>query len=291
MCHDHPSQKSVSKQRVFVGRNIITTRTADSEGVTWYFADQYSLASQVCWVYGPYTTEARPERNYARDTEADWLAVVAHMLARTDVAFEEYVDLNNFLTSNARINMPGSNSALLQFLRLQMLDKAAAAAGRDGWLVSAPLKFAWLIEHLEYDEIAAEWYVPPKRYWDLFDANPDEPWAEEAAWRAEQAHIPVDECYSDCILDLIVRQPLQYWKRLPAGAHIRETLARGAELAKAASDGACYDLDPAHPGRVSTSPVPPATVAEIRGSLTTISNPEKQDILRFLADAERKCGR
>lgn len=175
-----------------------------------------------------------------------------------------------------------------------MLDKAAGAAGRVDLIdlmTASPLQFAWLSDRLEYFEPGAEWYVPAQRYWDLFDANPNAPWAEEAAWTAEQALIPGDECYSDCILGLIAKVPMQYWKRLPAGAHIREALARGAELAKAASDGACYDLDPAHPGRVSASPVPSGIVAEIRASLANIANPEKRDILKFLDDAERKCAR
>jgi hypothetical protein len=291
VCHDSPAQQSAAQRGKLFGRNIVTTRDVDADGAQWYFADQYSIPTHACWVYGPYTTESRPhsvpsgpytKEDSIRDMEADWLAVLDHLLARTDADFEEYVEVDNGLTAI---------TPLLQFRRLQILDRAGGVASQDDQLYDSPLKLAWLISHLEKDPFGGDWFVPPQKYWDLFDANRYAPWAEEVAWTAEQIDIPRDECFADCMLNVLVQQPLQYWKRLPAGAHIHETLVQGAEYAKAAAETACMDLDPAQPGKQSLFALSPEIVAEIRAGLADVSGVEKGEILKVLDDADRKCAK
>ena len=294
VCHETAEGGSKAGNAIGPAANIISTRRVDSEGVTWYFADQFSTRDRPCWVYGPYTVESRPhsvssgpytDADFARDFQADWVDVLDHILMRGDAGFEEYVNIDNILTAVTKED-PELNAGLFQLRWLQMLSKAAGAA--DESFGRSPLKIAWLISHAEKDPFGVGWYIAPKRYWDLFDANKDAPWAEEAAWAAEQIDLPRDECFSDCMLDLLVNRPLQYWKRIPAGLHARDALALARTIAQSVAEMACSDGKPAAD---SQSPVSREVVADVRASLANVAYPEKGDILKSLDEAERKCAK
>jgi hypothetical protein len=61
--------------------------------------------------------------------EADWVEVLDHIIGRTDVDFEEYVEVDNLLLRPRANDVPGADSPHLEFRRLQMINKAAEAAG------------------------------------------------------------------------------------------------------------------------------------------------------------------
>jgi len=286
VCRSSPARNATAGGDRLVGHDLVATRSVEADGATWYLADGFSTPAHACWVYGPYTTVSREWMDRARNTEADWLAVLDHVIARTDVALEEYVTVDNLLSALVKDEIPGSDSALLRYRWLQMLDKAGGAAGGAATPAGSPLQWAWLASHLEMDPFGRDWYVPAQRYWDLFDANRGVPRAEEIAWTAVRVDTPRDECYSNCLLNVIVKQQLPYWKRLPRGAHIQDVLAEAAKLAQSAVDEACYERAP---GATSQSPVPAETVAEIRDSLVRVAAPEKLQILRLLEEVERRC--
>ena len=238
LCHDQPSQNSPSAQGPAVGQDLVTTRHDDTSGEIWYFADQYSKRGRACWIYGPYTAETSPHSvpsgpytaaDFAQDAERDWLAVLDHILSRTDAAFDEYVDIDNNLAWLQK-NHPDANTIRVRFRSLQMLQKAADLATADP-SDPPPLKRAWLESRFDRNPFGGNWYVSPQKFWNLYDADPNSPQAEEIAWTAEQIPLPADECMSNCLLDAIMNQPQQYWKRLPAGPHLRDALALATKMA------------------------------------------------------------
>jgi hypothetical protein len=296
VCHVSPGGKTDTGNAIPVGGDVLTGQSAYADGATWYVAQQYSTPNRPCWIYGPYTTESREHRvssgrysseQFALDTESDWVAVLDHIQARRDVDFEEYVGLDNMLGSIIGAT-PAANGSLLQYRRLQMLDRAAAQASTNASAPVSPLKLAWLRSKFNRNEFGATWFIPPERYWSVYDAGPGASWAEDVAWTAEQAEVPRDECYSECLLELIEKQPMQYWSRLPAGKHVHEALEQGSSLAKSALETACYDnLPPAD----SISPVPRRMVTEIRRSLTNVHDSGRAEVENYLGAAERKCGK
>jgi hypothetical protein len=291
-CRKGPSASSASLGRVQIGDYFGVKGTADEGGAAWYLAGGPLIGlvtTQPCWIYGSYTADVLDGSLDARDTEARWLAVLDHVLARNDATFEEDVEVDALLSWWSWF--PGTNTPLIQLRRLQLIAKAGSLVEdsiRD-ILASSPLKLAWLESHLKFFEPGRVWYVPAERYWELFDANPTAPWAEQAAWAAQHPQLP--ECeYNACALDTVIEGSLQYWKRLPAGAHIHEVLTDALEEAKYAAHVAPFGCDRSKPRQQWDSPVPPTIVAEIRASLAPVTAPEKDDILKFLDEAERICG-
>jgi hypothetical protein len=206
------------------------------------------------------------------------LALLDVVLARGDVGFEEYLPLSGCLTAS------DSDSGLMRFRQLQVLNKAGLSASRASGTLDAA-EATWLDSRLERDPFGGNWFVPPQRYWDLFDANREQPWAEEAAWEAARISLPRDECFSNCMLDLMVREKMPYWTRLPAGTHIRNVLAGAAEYAKYAAEMVCES---------GSRMVSRERVETIRVSLRRVGDcPEKREILRSLSRALARppCGR
>jgi hypothetical protein len=159
-------------------------------------------------------------------------------------------------------------------------------------LLRDPLKASWIELHrdvLGIDHFGGGWYVRAEPFWKIYDAHKEVSWADELAWTAAQHRYPTDECYSDCVLKLLSATAMQYWTRRPNGDSIDKAIQSGISMAKYAASLACYDRDPARPGRSSDSPVPPALVREIRESLATVSHSGKLDLLGFLTEAERRC--
>lgn len=127
-------------------------------------------------------------------------------------------------------------------------------------------------------------------YRKLYDKYKNEQWADELAWTASQHTPPTDECMSDCVLDAkIIQGPQQYWSRLPGGAHVKEALREAIEMAAYAAGMACYDRGLGSQEKRSDSPVSPALLDSIRGSLGPVTVPEKRDLLVQLDEAERRC--
>jgi hypothetical protein len=297
VCRVEPDQKSRPAQPLPVGTVIGVTRQRRVQGTSWYF-DSWRISTRApsCWVHGPSTMAPVPD-----DPEPVLLAVLDRLLRRSDLRFEAYVEAENLLTSDGFLSPDGRRnyagtfaaSGLLQFRRLQLLDRALALSAAQKQAVDRdPLKTAWMTSHQDlvaFFEPAGRWHVRPQAYWSLLERNADALWADDLAWTAAGHTSGVDECYSDCALQLIVDGPLQYWIRFPHGAHIVEALRRATELASGVAAMACSDRDPAHPERKTESPVPHAVVEQISSSLADVTPGNTRDILRSLAEAERKC--
>jgi hypothetical protein len=292
-CYAAPDRASAVKRPIPVGTNFLVRREQQGDGTTWYFIDQGN--SMSCWLPGASTVEV----DY-RQSELAYLKMLDRMIERRDVRFEGYVEVDNLLADYAAQGSSRGQritaSGLLQFHRLLMLEHALSAPGapRDYRIEGEPLKKAWMLDHpglIAYDEPGGSWYMRAQPYWDLYERNKQASWADDLAWVAATRYVGGDECYSDCILGKIIDRPLQYWTRLPTGAHVADAIQRGSELAKIAADQAC-EKNPANlPDQPSESPVPHALVEQIRNSLTDVARPAKLDILNSLDEAERKCGR
>jgi hypothetical protein len=293
VCHSRPTADTTTPRGLPLGTFLPVTRETQADGTIWYFdAGATTGEHPSCWVFGPNTAlldVLNPDRLR--------LAILDHILAREEVKLDEYVEVENFLTENNDSRFPSVGAripGLLRFRLLQVLDRALQTTemqnvgGRFG---GEPLKRAWVLRHSDlfvFDEPGAEWYVEPGHYWELFEANRNEPWAEELAWYAASLPTHTDECYSNCVLQQLVDRPLQYWTRYPVGPHIAEALSRGADRAHVAAEGACERTSPEIKEQTT---VPRERLTEIRTSLTKVTHSGKEPILKSLVDIEQKCRR
>jgi hypothetical protein len=270
-CHNGPSLSAATGSALRIASHVVTDRKVQAEGATWH---SLGSAQTPCWIYGPNTIESDPN-----NPVSSWMAMVDHQLARKDVRFVQYVQLDNLLSET---------SGQLDFKLLQLLDQVLSGSEGTREAIGAdPLKQAWVRSHsslVSYFDPSGQWSVLTKPYWDVYERSKGESWTEEFAWFASQHGPGTDECYSDCVLSVkIIQGPLQYWSRFPTGVHIAEAIQQGAEFAKYAASMACYEKD--------ESPVPKDLVEHIRTSLVPVVHLGKQDILKSLDEAERACRR
>jgi hypothetical protein len=251
------------------------------EGIGISISGGVSGQSSACWVYGPLTTEFAHS-----NPQPALMAVVDHILHRSDpVRFEDYVAVDNLLTYDYPSDL--YSSGLLQFRRLSMIERAVSLPAATRRLVAKdPLMRAWFLSHpgpLTFFEPDGRWFLEPETYWDLYEKYKQAPWAEELAGAAAQLFVPRDECFADCVLQVIHRTYQQYWTRLPHGALINEVIGKAAARAKYASQMVCYD-----------APVPRPFLDAMRTSLAGVTAPGKHEILMSLNELEKaqeKCRR
>jgi len=280
------AQPNVSAEKVHtykLGDLVSVTMESQEDGTSWYFdAWRISGQSPSCWIYGPLTTEFGDS-----NLETALLAVMDHVLQRTNEArFEDYVAVENLLAED-RFSSVVSSSGILQFRRLRLINQVLSREDARGHALDRePLKKAWVLAHLalvRYFDPADEWVMRPETYWNLYEQYKQAPWAEELAWAAAQLHIPGDECYADCLLDTIDKTFLQYWTRYPNGYAISQAVTEAARIAKGAADIACFDA------KNADFVVPRPLIENIRNSLVNVTAPEKRQVLNYLDQIERKC--
>jgi hypothetical protein len=285
-CRPQPDLAASTPERIPPGDKIWVTRQTQVGQTTWY-VDGFRGGNPwpVCWVYGPSTVEFNEEQ-----PGPGWLAMLDHILARNDVKFEEYVEVDNALEAaeSPQDRKAIDESGPIQFRRLQMIERMLRGddAVRDAVNGDA-LKRAWILGHkelVEYYEPSGAWWLRKEPYRVLLERYKSEAWAEEIAWSLTPGG-PGDECYSDCVLERIVNGPMWYLSRYPAGAHAHAAMKDAVELASYAAGMACNKDDPPD----VKGPVSHEVVQKIRDSLAKITLPEKEEILRSLDEAERKC--
>jgi hypothetical protein len=277
-CHSLPDESSPIAQRYHLGDVVGASKsTKGPGGRTWYFDSWRVMGiSPTCWLPANATvpfSRDRPEQGFA--------AVAQYTLAHDTASFEALVDAENFLVEPNHYGTVGESplptSGLLQFRRLQLIERAAKLVDAHG-LEDAPVKRAWVIAHRDvpyFFEPDARWFVANEKYWALYDANQRAPWAEELAAYAGQRVLPADECGSDCFLSMIAGGPQQYWTRLPNGPSIRKALSLALELA----DYAIKAIDEEAPTR--------AAIDSVRSSLARVGAPEQLALLDRLARLDR----
>ncbi len=122
-CHVSPNTASDLSFAIPLGGAIHVTRVMQTDGVTWYF-DAWLVTSDKpsCWVYGPATIAGDGTNRQFLE-----LPVLDHVLARTNVALDGYVEVENFLSGDPAWRAPSGRvqiSELVGFRYLQMLDRA-----------------------------------------------------------------------------------------------------------------------------------------------------------------------
>ena len=271
VCRAQPSRNAPKVVTLRLGEIRGFSREARAEGGIWYFDE----GRPSCWVPGPLTAEF-----VAGKPESALLAVADHILQRKDpVTFGEYVEAEHLLLNEA-FSSSLQSSGLLQFRRLQIVERVTRVPSALGRIVDTdPLKKAWFIAHrdlLRYFEPDDAWYIRPQPYWSLFEKNKDAQWAEQIATTVALRVISSDECYSDCSLSKIVQGPLQYWTRYPNGKSIHEALQKAISHATYVVETSIYNAPPQ------------PTLNEIRRSLANVTAPEKRRLLDLLDEADRK---
>ncbi len=66
---------------------------------------------------------------------------------------------------------------------------------------------------------------PGRAVWELFERHRNAAEAEQIAWVAATTPVYSDECYTDCVLSIIVQTYLPYWRAFPKGAPSRRLSA------------------------------------------------------------------
>ena len=219
------------------------------------------------------------------------LTILDHILARADVTFDEFVAVENYLLdSDPKWKSEAGRkqvSGLLRFRWLQLLSRALKTEGFNSPTpggFSPPLVESWRINHGDLLEIfgpSGDWYVPITHLWKVFESNKTAPWAEELVWYVANLPVQHDECEDVCVLaGYIEQRVLQYWTHFPTGPHIVEALTHASQQIQGVASGDCESKDDEI-----------KLVAEIRRSLSKVTNPAKRAILNSLAEIEHKCAK
>lgn len=287
-CRAQPGLAAPALARILPGDQIRVQLKTQVGQVTWYVDESHSYApSPPCWVFGPATVEL-DEKNPG----PGWLAMLDRVLARKDVKFEEYVEVDNALEEAGdwlrQDRKAIDESGLIQFRRLQMIEQMLGGDDAANDAVNGnPLKKAWILGHkdlVQYSEPSGHWWLRKAPYRELLERYKGEAFAEEIAW-ALTPDGPGDECDANCILEQIADGPMWYLSRYPAGAHAQAAMKDAMEGASQAAGMACsMDLPPDW-----RDPVKQDVVQKIRDALAKITLPGKPEILRSLNEAEQNC--
>lgn len=280
-CRERPDTSAPVVYTYRLGQPFGIRTPSQDPDTTWLFDDWHVTRTKPnCWVESSVTTPFR------RDHPEPALIVLAdRMLKRADkVRFEEYVTAENLLVGPYAASL--GSSGPLQYRRLLLVSKAADAMHAQYGVTENTLATAWALGHsdmLRHSPFSSNWYPLTAPYWSLYEVQRHEPWADDLAWTAAQLRPPLDECYSDCVLEnLVVDGPLQYWIRIPEGKNIVSALELATERARYTVGVAC--LDPARP-----IPREFQLIDRIRGSLTKVRAEEKNALLAQLAQIEAAC--
>jgi len=91
-CRPRPGAAATLQERVLPGEKILVAGQALVGTTSWYNDGFRTLTNRDCWLYRPGTVEFNEEQ-----PGPGWVVMLDHVLARNDVTFEEYVDVDNAL--------------------------------------------------------------------------------------------------------------------------------------------------------------------------------------------------
>jgi hypothetical protein len=252
-----------------IGMPFRVTSETQENATTWYIGYPAN-ASFWCRVDAAHTAILKRS-----DPDAFALEVIDHVLRRDDASIDDDIAAENYLLgSKAQL------TGLLRFRWLQLLDRVLSAENFYRRSEDEPLLRSWLLRHddqIWYFEPYASWSVRRGLYWEVLDASLSEPWADDAVWATAELDIEHDECEAYCILaGYIGNRVQQYWTRFPAGPHAPAALAEARTHADSIDDACLED---------ETRQV----IADIRGSLTKVTDSAKQPLLDSLARIDNAC--
>ncbi len=277
-----------------LGDQLSTIDGAVEDGLSWRLVHRRTPTPRTvypsglrgdCWVAAPLTVEFSPS-----DPEPALTRVADHVLGRDDATFEDLVAAENLFAWEPFARVTAS-SGRLQLRRFQLINQAAIKFSAQ---TTDQLTQAWIISHrdvLAQSAFSRSWYVQPEVFWRLLAAHEDAPEADEIAWSATQAHIPSDECFARCILDLLTRTYKRYWTRFPDGREVVGAITRAALRVDRA---ARYCIVAPFVGRGPLADGSPGGVQELVGelrlSLEHVTVVEKDQLLVHLSEVEQVCG-
>ena len=280
-CRERPETSAPVLARFTVGERVHGREEAQSPDGIWY-RESSRVRDPGCWIFGAMTADAS-------NPEGALLAAADRILARTDVVpFLDYVAVDNFLRQT-RTGPHGETSIidrspLVQFRRLQVLERAVKAPGTSGTRVRRdPMLSAWFFNYrdiLRYHEPGGSWILPAEVSWRLYETHRTTQWAEEMAWFAAEGALGGDECDAACVFDDLSRTYARYWEAFPTGRWVGDALARAVERTGYATGAACMY---ATPEQTRTA------VAKVRTTLARVAGAGRDSILAHASEVERRC--
>jgi hypothetical protein len=134
-------------------------------------------------------------------------------------------------------------------------------------------------------EPGANYHVPAGRFWDLFERHRSAAEAERIAWAAATTRVYSDECYTDCVLSIVIQTYMPYWRAFPKGPHVVEAV----DVAIRQADyGAKFCVNVAE-GSLTLGSFLPAMIAELRSSLDAVTTARRGELLALLARIDKEC--
>lgn len=277
-CHAKPDANSPVSAGLYLEREFPVADEVEVDSATWYLAGR----GWNCWVYGPSTV--------GEEGEPVLVAAIDRVLARKDAKLGDYVEIEAFLLQSHpgwRIDVwDKQGSDYLRYRYLELLDRAASSEDFNARYFQDPLVTYWKDSHRDLLRNAPEpnqsaVTVPPEEYWKLFEANRKEPWADDVAWHASQWGPYTDECYAACQLGWVSQREEQYWTKFPRGHHISEALeSASATVSDYLAKYACAD---------EYNSIDHADIVALRDSLSNVTDPGKQQLVKSLDEIARKC--
>jgi hypothetical protein len=183
---------------------------------------------------------------------------------------------------------PTTLPPVLELRHLQIVQAAARAAGDRWTLATQPLRLSWVLGHADlvvYFEPGANYFVPVGRFWELFERHRNAAEAEQIAWAAATTPVYGDECYTDCVLSMVIQTYMPYWRAFPTGPHVAEAL----DAAMRRADYAATFCANVAEGSLTLGPRLPAMIVELRSSLDAVTTARKHELLARLAQIEQGC--
>ena len=285
-CREQPASNSAVVVGLRLGDRIRTEAARMEKDTLWFRVSQriaaaraldHSMTSGNCWVAASLTSPFS-----STDPAPALIAAADRALKRDDATFEDLVAVEN-LFGWEPFSQATAASGSLQGWRLRVIDTAASRI-RDA---REPLPQAWIVAHRDLmlqSPFSRNWRVPPRTFWDLYARHEGQPGADEIAWAGAQAPIFGDECFTECVLNLVSQNHMQYWTRLPHGNHITEAVAKASERAEHANRfcilTATERIDPQQTRTLTT---------QVRSSLTSVTTSGKDELLRHLSEIDRNC--
>lgn len=286
-CRSEPNRTSAAAAAPRLGEifRVLQSDVGDNQEI-WHLREG---GLRGCWVLGSLTT---PVAGYDSPDTA-LLALADHALnPATKATFEHLVAVDNVLIERRLrrgfYRAPTTVPAVLELRHLQIVQAAARAAGDSWGLRKQPLRLAWVLGHADlvvHFESGASYYVPVGRFWELFERHRNTAEAEQIAWVAANTRVYGDECYTDCVLSIVIQTYMPYWRAFPTGPHVAEAVDAAIRRADYATQFCAGVAE----GSLTLGPGLPQIIAELRSSLDAVTTARRSELLARLARIEQEC--
>jgi hypothetical protein len=164
-----------------LGMPIRAAAEVKDGGETFYLGYPDMAPNSRCRVYGPSTAVW-----HKAEPDSLPLAILDHALARKDATFEDLIAAENYLiATDAKWKTQAGRDQISGKLQFRWLQLISRAVGLEGFHEDQPLIQSWKLSHgdlIESFDPTAEWFVPTRNFWHVYESNQTAPWAEELVW-------------------------------------------------------------------------------------------------------------